>query len=71
MILKKNIFSNFFCLLVFILILKISFSRKWSIDDLVNSITEWNYLNDPEELISDKKLGPKIHTSYLKINKEL
>ena len=68
MILKKNIFSHFFSLFLLIIIFKISFSRKWSIDDLVNSITEWNYLNDPEELISDKKLGPKIHTSYLKIN---
>ena len=68
MILKKNIFSRFFSLFLLIIIFKISFSRKWSIDDLVNSITEWNYLNDPEELISDKKLGPKIHTSYLKIN---
>ena len=65
---KKNVFCHFFSLFLFITLFKISYSRKWSIEDLVHSISEWNYLNDPEELISDKKLGPKIHTSYLKIN---
>ena len=68
MILKKNVFCHLFSFFLFITILKISFSRKWSIEDLVHSVSEWNYLNDPEQLISDKKLGPKIHTSYLKIN---
>ena len=38
------------------------------VEDLAQTVKEWNYLNDPEELISDKKLGPKIHTSYLTIN---
>lgn len=62
----KIIFIN---ILTSILIL-ISFvnSRKWSIEDLLQNVHEWNYLNDPEELISDKKLGPKIHTSYLILN---
>ena len=68
MILQKNIFCYLLPLFFFISFLNISNSRKWSIEDLVQSITEWNYLNDPEELISDKKLGPKIHTSFLKIN---
>ena len=55
-------------LFIFFTFVTISYSRKWSVEDLVNTVTEWNYLNDPEQLISDKKLGPKIHTSYLKIN---
>ena len=68
MVKKKNIFLSFFSLFFFFSLIKISYTRKWSIDDLLNTITEWNYLNDPEQLISDKKLGPKIHTSYLTIN---
>ena len=68
MIYRKNIFCYVFSLFLFITILKISSSRKWSIEDLVQTVSEWNYLNDPEKLISDKKLGPKIHTSYLTIN---
>jgi len=59
--------NNLFFLLL-ILFINVNISRKWSIEDLVQHVTEWNYLNDPEDLISDKKLGPKIHTSYLKIN---
>ena len=55
-------------LFIFFTFITLSDSRKWSIEDLVQTVTEWNYLNDPEQLISDKKLGPKIHTSYLKIN---
>ena len=68
MVKKKNIFLSFFSLFFFFSLIKISYTRKWSIEDLLNTITEWNYLNDPEQLISDKKLGPKIHTSYLTIN---
>ena len=68
MILKKNIFCYLFSLFLFLTFLKISTARKWSIEDLAQTVTEWNYLNDPEQLISDKKLGPKIHTSYLTIN---
>lgn len=65
----KNIpFHYYFLLIIFISFTDISISRKWSIEDLVQNIKEWNYLNDPEDLITDKKLGPKIHTSYLKIN---
>lgn len=55
-------------LLIFFQLLYIIISRKWSIEALLDNVKEWNYLNDPEELISDKKLGPKIHTNYLKIN---
>jgi len=68
MIIKKNFIHFCFILIIFISITDISISRKWSIEDLVQNVKEWNYLNDPEELITDKKLGPKIHTSYLKIN---
>ena len=68
MIIKKNFIHYCFILIIFISITDISISRKWSIEDLVQNVKEWNYLNDPEELITDKKLGPKIHTSYLKIN---
>ena len=68
MVCKKNIMVHLLSLFIFFSFVTISYSRKWSVDDLVNTVTEWNYLNDPEQLISDKKLGPKIHTSYLKIN---
>ena len=68
MIHKNNKFCYLLSLFLYITFFKISSSRKWSIEDLVETVTEWNYLNDPEKLISDKKLGPKIHTSYLKIN---
>jgi len=68
MVYKKNIIFNLLPLFTFFTFVAISYSRKWSIEDLVQTVTEWNYLNDPEQLISDKKLGPKIHTSYLKIN---
>ena len=68
MFLKKNLFQYLFTFFIFIAIFKISYSRKWSVEDLAQTVKEWNYLNDPEELISDKKLGPKIHTSYLTIN---
>ncbi len=61
-------FHKYFIFVLFLSITKISISRKWSVEDLIQNVKEWNYLNDPEELISDKKLGPKIHTSYLKIN---
>ena len=65
---KKIFIHKYFIVLLFICLTDISISRKWSIEDLVQNVKEWNYLNDPEGLISDKKLGPKIHTSYLKIN---
>ena len=68
MIYRKNLFCYLLSLFLFVTILKTSSSRKWSIEDLVQTVSEWNYLNDPEKLISDKKLGPKIHTSYLTIN---
>ncbi len=65
----KNIpFYTFYFFILFLSLTKISISRKWSVEDLVQNVKEWNYLNDPEDLIADKKLGPKIHTSYLKIN---
>ena len=63
--LKQHLFTFLTILIVFI---PNTYSRKWSIEELLNNVHEWNYLNDPEELISDKNLGPKIHTSYLKIN---
>ena len=65
----KNFTFNYS--LIFVLLIsftEISISRKWSVEDLVQNVKEWNYLNDPEDLITDKKLGPKIHTSYLTIN---
>ena len=65
---KVNYLKYYFKFLFFICFIQINISRKWSIEDLVKNVKEWNYLNDPEELITDKKLGPKIHTSYLKIN---
>ena len=34
----------------------------------VQNVIEWNYLNDSEDLITNKKLGPKIHTPYSTIN---
>ena len=54
-------------LLNFILINLIK-SLKWSPESLAQKVISWNYLNDPEDLINDKKLGPKIHTSYLTQN---
>ena len=68
MVCKKNSLFHLLSLFTFFIFITISYSRKWSVEDLVQTVTEWNYLNDPEQLISDKKLGPKIHTSYLKIN---
>ena len=65
---KVNYLKYYFKFLFFICFIQINISRKWSIEDLVKNVKEWNYLNDPEELITDKKLGPKIHTSYLTIN---
>ena len=65
----KNFTFNYS--LIFVLLIsftEISVSQKWSVEDLVQNVKEWNYLNDPEDLITDKKLGPKIHTSYLTIN---
>ena len=58
----------FFIFILSISFTKITIARKWSIEDLVQNVKEWNYLNDPEDLITDKKLGPKINTQYLKIN---
>ena len=66
----KNI-SFYYYYFIFILFISLSqktISRKWSIEDLIQNVKDWNYLNEPEELITDKKLDPKIHTSYLKIN---
>ena len=42
--------------LIFVLLIsftEISISRKWSVEDLVQNVKEWNYLNDPEDLITD------------------
>ena len=67
----KTKYFTFNYSLIFVLLIsftEISISRKWSVEDLVQNVKEWNYLNDPEDLITDKKLGPKIHTSYLTIN---
>ena len=44
-------------LLNFILINLIK-SLKWSPESLAQKVISWNYLNDPEDLINDKKLGP-------------
>ena len=52
----------------FFIFIEFSFQLKWSPNELSKRVKSWNYLNDPEELISDKKLGPKIHTTYLKTN---
>jgi len=60
-----NIFYSFFIFSIFI---KCSFQLKWSPNELSKRVNAWNYLNDPENFISDKKLGPKIHTTYLKTN---
>jgi len=64
----KNKCINIFHCLFLVFVVGICVGRKWSVENLVENVKEWNYLNDPEELISDKKLGPKIHTSYLTIN---
>ena len=65
---KAKYLNYYYLFILFVCFIEISISRKWSIEDLVKNVKEWNYLNDPEEFITDKKLGPKIHTSYLKIN---
>ena len=52
----------------FFIFIEFSFQLKWSPNELSKRVKSWNYLNDPEELIADKKLGPKIHTTYLKTN---
>ena len=65
---KSKYLNDYYLFIIFVCFIEISISRKWSIEDLVKNVKEWNYLNDPEEFITDKKLGPKIHTSYLKIN---
>lgn len=56
----------FFYLCVFIV--KSVVLRKWDPKDLAEQVPSWNFLNDPEELIPDKNLGPKINMNYLKIN---
>ena len=48
--------------------MKSVFSRKWDPEALAAQVPSWNFLNDPEELIPDKNLGPKINTNYLRIN---
>ena len=52
----------------FFIFIEFSFQLKWSPNELSKRVKSWNYLNDPEELIADKKLGPKIHTTYLITN---
>ena len=52
----------------FFIFIEFSFQLKWSPNELSKRVKSWNYLNDPEELITDKKLGPKIHTTYLITN---
>ena len=53
---------------LFFIFIEFSFQLKWSPNELSKRVKSWNYLNDPEELIEDKKLGPKIHTTYLITN---
>ena len=53
---------------LFVFIVKSVFSRKWDPEALAAQVPSWNFLNDPEELIPDKNLGPKINTNYLRIN---
>lgn len=60
--------KNIIFVFVLISIFSVIYTRKWSIEELIQNVHEWNYLNDPEELITDKNLGPKIHTSYLLLN---
>ena len=48
--------------------MKSVFLRKWDPEALAAQVPSWNFLNDPEELIPDKNLGPKINTNYLRIN---
>ena len=55
-------------LLIYFFILNFINTLKWSPEALAEKVPSWNYLNDPEDLINDKKLGPKIHTSYLTQN---
>lgn len=52
----------------FFIFIEFSLQLKWSPNELSKRVKSWNYLNDPEELIADKKLGPKIHTTYLITN---
>ena len=58
---KIQLLINFF-------ILNFINTLKWSPEALAEKVPSWNYLNDPEDIINDKKLGPKIHTSYLTQN---
>ena len=53
---------------LFFIFIEFSLQLKWSPNELSKRVKSWNYLNDPEELIADKKLGPKIHTTYLITN---
>jgi hypothetical protein len=62
-----NNYFSFFCFL-FLFFIHFSYQLKWSPNELSKKVTAWNYLNDPENLIADKKLGPKIHTTYLVTN---
>ena len=55
-------------LLIYFFILNFINTLKWSPEALAEKVPSWNYLNDPEDLINDKKLDPKIHTSYLTQN---
>ena len=55
-------------LIIYFLLLLSILARKWDPVDLAKQVSSWNYLNDPEELIQDKSLGPKINTNYLKVN---
>lgn len=54
--------------LIYFILINLIKTLKWSPEALAQKVTLWNYLNDPEDLINDKKLGPKIHTSYLTQN---
>ena len=60
-----NFVFYFFTFFIFI---EFSLQVKCSPNELSKRVKSWNYLNDPEELIADKKLGPKIHTTYLITN---
>lgn len=65
----KSISSTMMLLYSFFLCMMTIFCRKWTVKDLIPQIPAWNYLSDPEELISDKNLGAKVNENYLKVNK--
>jgi uncharacterized membrane protein YgcG len=63
----KKIYQKF-SFIAFLFLFSVN-CKFWTPEELSNEVKSWNSLNDPESLISDKKLPGKINSNYLTTNK--